>query len=71
MIEVGTIFGEVAPTGVNERLFVRLIVMLVPAPLYGTVIRTGDQVAVPPIGADAGFNGPHVAVVPLTAAPQK
>jgi hypothetical protein len=30
MIEVGTVFAVAAPVGVNERLFVRLMVRLVP-----------------------------------------
>jgi hypothetical protein len=63
MIEVGMVFAVVAPSGVNERLFVRLIVRPPAAPV-GTVITTGDQ---PP--AD-GFNGAQVAVEPVTAVPQ-
>jgi hypothetical protein len=51
-MEVGIVFGAVAPVGVNDRLFVRLIVKPpvvagdVPVPVpTGTVITTGDQVA--------------------------
>ena len=62
------LFGVVLPVGVKVRLFVRLIVRLVPAALNGTVITTGDQVAV---ATDAGFNAAHVAVEPVTATPQK
>jgi len=72
-MEVGTVFAVVAPVGVNERLFVRLIVKLVaPAVLIGTVIKTGDQVAdVAAVAAELGFNGLHVAVAPVAAVPQK
>jgi len=74
-IDVGTEFAAVAPVGVNERLFVRLIVKLVaPLAATGTVITTGDHVAgVGGVvtGADTGFNGAHVAVDPATAVPQK
>jgi hypothetical protein len=71
-MEVGIIFGVVAPVGVNERLFVRLIVKLVavPAAAMGTVITTGDQVD-GTVATDAGFNAAHVAVEPVTAVPQK
>jgi hypothetical protein len=75
-IDVGTVFAAVAPAGVNERLFVRLIVKLVAVPVeaMGTVMTTGDQVG--GVGgvvtsADVGFNGAHVAVDPVTAPPQK
>jgi len=75
-IDVGMVFAVVAPVGVNERLFVRLIVKLVadPAAATGTVMTTGDHVG--GVGgvvtsADAGFNGAHVAVDPVTAVPQK
>ena len=77
-MEVGTVFAVVAPVGVNERLFVRLIVKLVavPAAAAGTVITTGDQVAgtggvAVGFPIDAGFNAAHAAVDPLTALPQK
>jgi hypothetical protein len=73
-IEVGIVFGVVAPVGVNERLFVRLIVKLVgPVAAMGTVITTGDQVdgTVATVDTDAGFNTAHVAVEPVTAVPQK
>ena len=75
-IEVGMVFVVAAPVGVNERLFVRLIVKLVavPAAATGTVMITGDHVGgVGGVvtGADAGFNGAHVAVDPVTAVPQK
>jgi hypothetical protein len=55
--------------GVNERLFVRLIVRLCPV---GTVITTGDQPAgVVNVAAGAfGFRAAQVAVEPATAAPQ-
>src|ERR1700730_7840208 len=63
-IEVGTGLAVVLPVGVNDRLFVRLIVRLCPV---GTVITTGDQMA----GViAAGFSGAQVAVEPVTAAPQ-
>jgi hypothetical protein len=65
MIEVGTVFGVVLPVGVNERLFVRLMVSPPAAPV-GTVITTGDH---PPVPA-FGFNAAQVAVEPVTAAPQ-
>jgi hypothetical protein len=75
MIEVGTVFaaGATPPTGVggvNERLFVRLIVRVCPV---GTVITTGDQVdgTVTTVDTDAGFNAAQVAVAPATAVPQK
>jgi hypothetical protein len=63
MIEVGMVFAVVALTGVNERLFVRLIVSP-PVAVVGTVITTGDH----PV--EAGFNGAQVAVEPVTAVPQ-
>jgi len=68
-MEVGTLFGVVVPAGVNERLFVRLIVRAVaPALAAGTVITTGDHV---PAVAAAGFSAAHVAVEPVTAVPQE
>jgi hypothetical protein len=71
--EVGIVFA-VAPVGVvgvNERLFVRLIVKLVnPELAIGTVITTGDHVA-GVVVTDAGFNAAHDAVEPVTAMPQK
>jgi len=74
-MEVGIVFAAVAPVGVNERLFVRLIVKLVAVPVaaMGTVITTGDQVdgTVATVDTDAGFNAAHVAVEPVTAVPQK
>jgi hypothetical protein len=61
--DVGTVFAVVLPVGVNERLFVRLIVR--PCPV-GTVITTGDQLAgVVPTAAAAGFNSAQVAVEPV------
>ena len=71
-MEVGIVFA-VAPVGVvgvNERLFVRLIVKLVavPAAAMGTVITTGDQVPAVPAAA---FSAAHVAVEPVTAVPQE
>ena len=72
-MEVGTVFAVVAPGGLNNRLFVRLIVRLVcPAVAMGTVITTGDHVpAIVVVHADAGFNAAHVVVEPVTAVPQK
>jgi hypothetical protein len=71
-MEVGIVFAVVAPVGVNERLFVRLIVKLVavPAAAMGTVITTGDQVG-GTVAPDAGFDAAHVAAEPVTAVPQK
>src|SRR5580693_5103805 len=60
--DVGTVFAVVAPVGVKERLFVRLIVSACPV---GTVITTGDQ----PLPT-FGFNEAQVAVEPVTTAPQ-
>jgi hypothetical protein len=57
--DVGTVFAVVLPVGVNERLFVRLIVK--PCPV-GTVITTGDQLAGVVPTAAAGFNSAQVAV---------
>jgi hypothetical protein len=57
--------GVELPVGVNERLFVRLIVRLCPV---GTVITTGDQIA--GVIVAAGFNGTQVAVEPVAAPPQ-
>jgi hypothetical protein len=73
-MEVGTVFAAVAPVGVKDRLFVRLIVKLVAVPVAarGTVMTTGDHVAaVVVVANDAGFNAAHVAVEPLAAAPQE
>jgi hypothetical protein len=73
-MEVGTVFAAVAPVGVKDRLFVRLIVKLVaPVAATGTVMTTGDHVAaVVVVANDAGFNAAHVAVVETVAgAPQK
>jgi hypothetical protein len=75
-MEVGIVFAVVVPVGVNERLFVRLIVKLVAVPAgaaIGTVITTGDQVdgTVATVDTDAGFNAAHVAAEPVTAVPQK
>jgi hypothetical protein len=68
-MEVGTLFCVAVPAGVNKRLFVRLIVRAVaPALAAGTVITTGDHV---PAVAAAGLSAAHVAVEPVTAAPQK
>jgi hypothetical protein len=69
-MEVGIVFAAVAPLGVNERLFVRLIVKLVAVPgaAMGTVITTGDHV---PAVAAVGFSAAHVAVEPVTAAPHE
>jgi hypothetical protein len=75
---VGTVFA-VAPVGVvgvNDRLFVRLIVRLVPVETYGTVITTGDQVAgtggvAVGLPTEYGFNAAQVAVAPVAAVPQK
>jgi uncharacterized membrane protein len=69
-MEVGIVFGAVAPVGVNERLFVRLIVKLVAVPVaaMGTVITTGDHV---PAVAAVRFSAAHVAVEPVTAVPQE
>jgi hypothetical protein len=77
-MEVGIAFAVVAPVGVNERLFVRLIVKLVavPAAAAGTVITTGDHVPTAPAVAgaavvtDAGFKAAQVAVEPVARAPQ-
>jgi hypothetical protein len=56
---------------VNERLFVRLIVKVVaPAAATGTVITTGDHVG-GTVDSEGGFNAAQVAVVPVTAVPQK
>jgi hypothetical protein len=67
-MDVGIEFGVVLPLGVNDRLLVRL--MIRPPGPVGTVITTGDQV---PGGVvvDDGFSAAHVAVDPVTAAPQK
>ena len=73
-IDVGMVFAVVVPVGVNDRLFVRLIVKLVPVGTYGTVMTTGDQVDVVPVGVvitEAGFNAAQVAVAPVAAVPQK
>jgi hypothetical protein len=76
-MEVGIAFTVVAPVGVNERLFVRLIVKLVsPVVAAGTVITTGDHVPTAPAVAVAGvvteaaFKAAQVAVEPLARAPQ-
>jgi hypothetical protein len=66
---VGILYAVVLPVGVNERLFVRLIVR--PCPV-GTVITTGDQVdgTVATADTDAGFNAAQVAVeLAITVAP--
>jgi hypothetical protein len=55
------VFAVVLFGGVKLRLFVRLIVSDVPV---GTVITTGDHPAA------VGFDAAHVAVEPLTGAPQ-
>jgi hypothetical protein len=54
--EVGILYGVVLPVGVNERLFVRLIVRTCP---MGTVITTGDHpaVVVAVAAGAAGFRG--------------
>ena len=68
-MEVGTLFGVAVPAGVNERLFVRLIVRAVaPALAAGTVITTGDHF---PAAAAVGFSAAHVAVAVETAVPQE
>ena len=76
-MEVGMVFA-VAPVvvGVNDRLFVRLMVKLVavPAAARGTVMTTGDQVEVVTpfvVVTDEGLSGPQVAVEPVAAVPQK
>jgi hypothetical protein len=52
--------GVVLPVGVNERLFVRLIVRFCPV---GTVITTGDHVDSPGVvDTDAAFSAAQVAV---------
>jgi hypothetical protein len=66
MIDVGTVFPLA-----KDRLFVRLIVRLVP---YGTVITTGDQIDVLVVLAvvafAAGFSAAQLgAATPLTAVP--
>src|SRR5882762_7358536 len=71
--EVGTVFATVAPVGVIERLFVRLMVRICPA---GTVITTGDQVEGTPttVDTDAGFNAAQVAAgarLVVAGVPQK
>ena len=74
MRDMGTVFAVVAPVGVNDRLFVRLIVKLVnPVLAAGTVITTGDHVegTVDTVDTDAGFNAAQVAVAPVETAPQK
>ena len=80
-MEVGIAFAVVVPAGVNERLFVRLIVKLVavPAAATGTVISTGDHmlptepagvVALVLNACTAGLRAVQVAVAPLTGVPQ-
>ena len=70
--EVGMVFAVAAPVGVNERLFVRLIVRVCPV---GTVITTGDHVDGTPttVDTDPGFNAAHVAVdvTPAASGAQK
>src|ERR1700747_2431800 len=75
-MEVGTGVAVVAPVGVNERLFVRLIVKLVavPAAAAGTVITTGDQVAgtggvAAGFSNEPGFNAGHRRGSPATRLP--
>ena len=78
-MEVGIVFAVVVPVGVNERLFVRLMVKPpvvagdVPVPVpTGTVIRTGDHVPTAPVVVvaavvtDLGFKAAQVAVEPVT-----
>jgi hypothetical protein len=60
IIDVGSVFAVVLPTGVNERLFVSSISRSFPA---GTVITTGDH-------AEFGFSARHVAPELTTGAPQ-
>src|SRR5579871_1497588 len=62
VIDVGMLFGVVAPEGVNDRLLVRLMVSDWPV---ATVMTTGDQVpaaAVP--AATAGLSALHAPAVP-------
>jgi hypothetical protein len=75
--EVGIAFAVVAPVGVNDRLFVKLIVKLVaPEAATGAVMTTGDHVPIAPAVAvagvvtDAGFKAAQVAVEPVMRAPQ-
>jgi hypothetical protein len=73
-MEVGMVFAVVAPVGVNERLFVRLIVKLVAVPgaAAGTVMTTGDHVAgVVPTASEPGLSAAQAAAEPVTAVPQK